>query len=201
MKIKIVGLAMAVMILNACASLDLNECLNANWKDIGYDDAVRGSSTQRLSKHRKACAKHGITPDSSAYKLGHKEGVPLYCVSERGFQIASNGGSYPSICPKNQFVEFFQSYSRGRDVFSLKTKSQSLHSDIETLEQSIQSASEEIDQNEALIISSQTRTSERRALNMTNIRLRTDILEMQDSIYATEQELIDIQEQIEKISW
>ena len=49
-----------------CASLDKNECLHADWYAIGLEDGARGRALERLGDHRRACAKHSVTPDAAA---------------------------------------------------------------------------------------------------------------------------------------
>lgn len=49
--------------LSACASMSKDECLNANWKTIGYEDGSLGRPETTIQAHRKACAKINVTPD------------------------------------------------------------------------------------------------------------------------------------------
>jgi predicted nucleic acid-binding Zn-ribbon protein len=62
--------------LSACASMSKNECLNANWKTIGYEDGSLGRAETMIQSHRKACA--DICPADlepvflKAYRLGQE---------------------------------------------------------------------------------------------------------------------------------
>ncbi len=39
----------------------------------------------RLGDHRRACAKHNVTPDTGRYAAGRAEGLKSFCTYERGF--------------------------------------------------------------------------------------------------------------------
>ena len=52
----------------SCATLNKDECLTADWYQIGYEDGAKGYPLSRIGKHRKACAKHGVTPDMPPYE-------------------------------------------------------------------------------------------------------------------------------------
>lgn len=44
-----------VVLLAACATLDREECVHADWYAIGLED------------HRRACAKHYVAPNTERY--------------------------------------------------------------------------------------------------------------------------------------
>ncbi len=95
------GIALAGLLalsLSGCASMSGDECMTSDWSAIGYEDGSRGYTTDRMSKHRKACAKHGVTPDFTAYQSGRDQGLVEYCQPSRGFNVGSNGGSYQGVC-------------------------------------------------------------------------------------------------------
>jgi len=71
--------------MTGCASMSKQECLNANWKTIGYEDGSRGKPETSIQAHRKACAKINITPDLPQYQQGHREGARFYCKKHTGY--------------------------------------------------------------------------------------------------------------------
>ena len=38
--------------LSGCATMSPEECLQANWEEVGYNDAVEGYPVSRDSEHR-----------------------------------------------------------------------------------------------------------------------------------------------------
>ena len=69
------GLAL-LCTLGGCASLSKNECLSANWEDIGIRDGANGRPEEYLIQHSTACAKVNVVPDRGAWLHGHERGRP-----------------------------------------------------------------------------------------------------------------------------
>ena len=70
-------LAISISLLTGCASMNKAECINADWKQIGFEDALSGRPMSRISDHRSACAQHDIVPDQSQYAVTFDEGLKL----------------------------------------------------------------------------------------------------------------------------
>ena len=69
------GLSLVLLALGGCATMSSDECAMSDWTAVGYEDGSRGYTTERFSSHRKACAKHGITADFTAYQSGRNQGL------------------------------------------------------------------------------------------------------------------------------
>ena len=76
-----------------------SECRNADWRMIGMEDGIDGRQQSYIGKHRQACAKHDITPDSVAYRQGYSEGLKQYCTEMKGFVLGKKGAAYHGVCP------------------------------------------------------------------------------------------------------
>ena len=107
-------LVVALAGLGGCASMSADECLTMDWATIGFEDGSRGYTADRLGSHRKACAKHGVTPDLAAYQSGHAQGIEAFCQPGRGFNFGVNGGGYAGVCPAHLEQEFLEAYSRSQ---------------------------------------------------------------------------------------
>lgn len=105
------------LLLFGCASLDRDECVNADWYAIGLEDGARGRAVERLGDHRRACAKHSVTPNSERYLAGRAEGLKTFCTYERGFSEGRAGRSYAAGCPAAS--SFVAGYNRGREIHAL----------------------------------------------------------------------------------
>lgn len=108
--------------LSGCATMSPEECLRANWEEVGYNDAVEGHPVSRSSEHREACADTGVSVDFELYRNGHALGLPYYCTRETGFETADHGGDFASQCQRDTFPDYGLGYSEGLDVFALKTE-------------------------------------------------------------------------------
>ncbi len=60
-------LSVSILLISGCATMGKDECLTSNWRSIGYEDGARGYPPERIGNHRKACAKHSVSPDLQTY--------------------------------------------------------------------------------------------------------------------------------------
>lgn len=99
MRTGLVFLALILLVATGCASMSKDECLLADWQSIGYEDGAAGRNASYLGEHRRACAKHGVVPNSAAYSAGHRDGLRTYCNYSRGHDDAIGGYSPLQVCP------------------------------------------------------------------------------------------------------
>ena len=134
--------ALVMLALSGCATMSPEECLQANWEEVGYNDAVEGYPVSRSAEHREACADTGVSVDFELYRNGHALGLPYYCTRETGFEIADHGGDFATQCRRDTFPDYVAGYSDGLDVFALKTEMREIEIQID----------EKSDQAEALLV-------------------------------------------------
>ena len=172
-------LAIAAVILSGCATMSEDECLTVDWKTIGYEDGSRGYAADRLGSHRKACAKHGVTPDFSAYQSGHAQGVEAFCQPGRAFSYGESGGRYNGICPADMEPEFVEAYNAGHKLYSLRSSLSAADSMIYSKEQELENAQKRIVEAEVALISDETTAEERIVLlnELKDLALRMGELE------------------------
>ncbi len=127
--------------ISGCASLGKEECLNADWRTIGYEDGARGQQASRIGSHRKACAKYGVKPDFDLYENGRRQGLREYCTPRNGYYLGVRGGRYNGVCPKDLEGAYRAALGRGRKVYALnseikqkKTELKKIHSQLDTIE-------------------------------------------------------------------
>jgi hypothetical protein len=103
--------------LGGCASLSKNECLAANWEDIGIRDGANGRPEEYLIQHSTACAKVNVAPDRGAWLHGRERGLERFCVPHRAYQIGEHGGGFDSgICRNFDQDRLQVAYEKGREV-------------------------------------------------------------------------------------
>ena len=127
-------IALAGMI-TACSSLSKQECITADWYQIGLEDGSKGKPSQRLARHRKACAKAGITPDLAEYEQGHEQGLARYCNYANGLAVGTRGLVMPQYCPVGTRAQFELGYHDGRERHAQQKVVDQLANDIARLEQ------------------------------------------------------------------
>ena len=151
----------ALVGLSGCASMSADECLTVDWTAIGYEDGSRGYTADRLGSHRKACAKHGVTPDFTAYQQGHAQGVEAFCQPGRAFKFGEHGGGYQGVCPAHLEPEFLDAYHAGHKLYSLRSSISTANSMIYSKEAELDRAEKRISEAEVSLISDETTSSER----------------------------------------
>ena len=193
-------IALALFLMQGCATLSKEECQVADWHMIGYEDGFRGFATQRISKHREACAKHGIAPDFEGYMAGHREGVRQYCVPARGFSLGRNGKRYNGVCPADLENAFLVAFDDGRTVYHLQKEINQLQQDVRQARHEQETLIQDIEANEALIISDETSPNLRRELIVRNKNNQFLIEDKQHFIEYVEEDIDWLLQRIEKKS-
>ena len=125
-----VMLSVGCTMLAGCATMSPEECLQANWEEIGYNDAIEGHPVSRSQAHREACSETGVSVDFELYRHGYTLGLPYYCTRAMGFESADHGGEYAAQCVSDEFPGYASGYSEGLDVFVLKRELRELEEHI-----------------------------------------------------------------------
>jgi len=189
-------LSLAFVGLSGCASMSGDECETSDWSAIGYEDGSRGYADNRLGKHRKACAKHGITPDFAAYQSGRDRGLVQYCQPRRGFSVGSSGGQYNGVCRVDLEADFLDAYNAGYHLHTLRSNVSSANSQIYSRERELDTIEKDVIRIGAALISDDI-TTEARILLLADLKnssertgqLETEIKELIDYRARAEVEL------------
>lgn len=190
--------AILLLALGACATMDRDECLTVDWRTVGFEDGVAGYSGDRVGQHRKACAKHGVTPDLSAYQAGREDGLREYCVPANGFRLGSQGGGYNGVCPSDVEPAFADAYQSGRQLYTLQARLSSVSHQIEARRGDLRTAESDIVTRSAVAISSDA-TTEERAQAVVDVkhlgervgRLKSEIRQLEEDRVHCERDLED----------
>lgn len=154
-------LLLLTLAVSGCASMSANECITGDWYAIGFEDGSRGYTSARLGNHRKACARHGIAPDFTAYRAGHEEGLREFCQPSRGFRLGSGGGGYGGVCAADLEPAFLDAYNSGYHLYSLRSRVDSVNARIHAHKRELEETRSRIRETEAALISRETTTEER----------------------------------------
>jgi hypothetical protein len=151
----------ALLVLNGCASMNADECVMSDWHTIGFEDGSRGYTAERLGDHRKACARHGISPDLRAYQAGRDEGLQQFCQPSRGFSLGANGAHYNGVCAGYLEPQFLNAYRSGYHLYNLRSNVNSATRQIEHKKRELDEIKVTIRDKEAALIDRDTATEER----------------------------------------
>ena len=175
----------ALLLIN-CATLDRDECRNADWRLIGYEDGSKGRLSDYLGNHREACAEYDVTPDMEAYLQGRAEGLTEYCRPQNGYLLGKRGSSYRGICPGSMEHEFMVAYRYGKDVYNLQYQIKRAGTHKKNKTKQLEKLNEALKTKEAELIKFETST-ERRIQLLVEIR---DASEEQGTLEAEINELV-----------
>ncbi len=202
-KFSAIGLAAAALALGGCASMSSEECAATDWSAVGYEDGSRGYTMDRFSSHRKACTKHGITPDFRAYKAGRDEGLVDFCQPSRGYNLGANGGHYAGVCDAALEEEFLDAYRVGNELFKLRSNVNAASSRIRARERELEDVKDKIRAKEAQLIADDT-TPQNRILLIADLKelsertgeLEAEIQELERDRVRHEHELADYEQTV-----
>ena len=187
---------LALFGLSGCATMSGDECITSDWHAIGFEDGSRGYTTDRLANHRKACAKHGVTPDFQAYQTGRDEGLGDYCQPSRGFSLGNNGGTYNGVCSAHREGDFIDAFNTGHKLYSLRSRVYTASNQIDRKRQHLASNEELIRDKEVALISPDTSIEGRiriiadlKDISEENGRLEAEIFQLIDDRARHELEL------------
>jgi hypothetical protein len=160
-KWKALGAALAMVVVSGCAGMSDEECLATDWSAVGYEDGARGYTAERFSRHRTACAKHGITADFGAYQAGREQGLVEYCQPGRGYDVGVSGGRYYGVCSADLEPDFLAAYNEGYHLYTLRANVNRANANISSRERELEDVENEMRAKEAALIAPETTTQDR----------------------------------------
>jgi hypothetical protein len=182
---RIFTVAMAALVASGCATMNEDQCVASDWSAIGYEDGSNGYTSDRFGSYRKACAKHGITPDFRAYQEGRDEGLVEFCRPSRGYNLGLSGRSYNGVCDAALEEEFLDAYRVGHELYKLRAAVNSANSRIASREQELESVRESMRAKEAELIAPETTVQDR-------VLVLADLKEMSERTGELEAEIEDL---------
>lgn len=175
--------------LSGCATMNKNECRNADWQLVGFEDGSRGYAMERIGQHRKACAKVDVTPDINAYDRGYQKGVRQYCTPDRGYREGVNGASYQGVCPTDLAAAFTRAYRDGKSLYELQQRMDNGTSQLNDYSAEIGRLSADVADHEQAIVDARSSSVTRREHLAAIRNLQQTITDLEVNSVALEREL------------
>ena len=149
-------------LLIGCSTLSKNQCLQANWYELGWRDGNLGKPRSLFQKHADACVKHNVRAEKMDYFRGRDDGLKNFCTYDNGFSQGKYGKKFNYVCPSNLEATFLAGFSKGRKVYKYNRK-------VAALEKRLKMIDDEIKKKEKSLYSSEL-TGEQRAILRSEIR-------------------------------
>jgi len=136
-----VALALILAALAGCASMSKEECLTANWVDVGTRDGQNGQPRSRFADHVEACREAGVRADQGQYMAGWERGIVVFCTPHNGFEFGLKGHYYSDgTCPPALEPGFRHGYDRGRDIYRAQQEVDRIERDIREKQRKLEQA-------------------------------------------------------------
>jgi uncharacterized protein DUF2799 len=164
-----------ILLLNACATMNEAECINADWKIIGIQDGSKGKLPAYIGEHQSACSQYNVTPILETYMEGHRIGVQQYCTDINGYNLGENGSTYNGVCPANLEENFLIAYNHGYEHYILNNQIEDVISSISNAEYEIDNIKNEVSELEEKLISDDT-SKEQREILLQEIKEHQEII-------------------------
>jgi len=190
MNIKRAGVLSLISLLGlgGCATMSADECVTSDWHAIGFEDGARGYTADQLGNRRKACAKHGVTPDFASYQAGREQGLRQYCQPSRGFSLGAGGSRYNGVCPGDMEGDFVDAYNQGHQLYTLRSRVNGATNQINAKEHELDNTHDRIRSAEARLIGVDTTIEDR-------VLLLADLKELSERTGQLEAEIAELIEE------
>ena len=192
-------LLVGALLQSACATLSRDECRQADWRTIGFEDGLKGYPALRIGAHRKACARHGVTPDLQRYAEGRDAGLRQFCRPANGYRLGRAGVDYAGVCPAASEPAFLDAYYAGRELHSLEARIDQLDREVNTRAAELEQVNKDIAAiEEELVVAGSTPTV-REALLAELRALEREGMAIQEAILAADEERISQQARLSEL--
>ncbi len=132
--ILILGLA---ALISSCSAMSPKECKVADWKTVGYQDALNGNDTQ-IADYNKSCAKVNIKPNTQLYMQGYNQGATVFCTYDNGLKTGKNDDYLSNVCKRPGLeYNFMQGYQKGQKIYAKQQEINTKQQTIDNLDQKI----------------------------------------------------------------
>lgn len=192
-----VSIAFAAMAIGGCASMSESECLTVDWRTIGFEDGVAGYPGDRIAQHRKACAKHGVSPDLSLYQAGRDEGLREYCQPANGYRLGVQGSGYGGVCPAGLDQPFVEAYESGRELYALQARVSNAANQLDAKRRELNRVEDEIVSKSAVIVGGESSNEDRAQALVDTKQLAERVGRLKAEIRQLEKDRVRFEEELE----
>ena len=141
----IILLIIFIGLLPGCATnLTKNECMEADWYEIGYIDGSNGEPRSKFQEHAEFCSRYNVHVGREAYYRGRDQGLKIYCTKDRGFDLGILGKKYNPVCPQGPQSEFDTGYTRGKEIYTTELKISQFKKRMQILEGQMDSKNQQL---------------------------------------------------------
>ncbi len=121
--------------LSACAVMNKQQCLNADWRQVGFDVAAieNMEKTDAFESRKRACAKHNTTANWKQFEAGYVDGIVEFCQLNNVVNAGVKGKTNViknNLCPEKYYPGFQDAFNTGYKLHILNTRVSQSNTDI-----------------------------------------------------------------------
>lgn len=187
-------LCLGATAMAGCGGMSANECELADWRAVGYEDGVRGVTSDHFGSYRRACAEHEVAPDFETWQEGRQAGLREYCQPARAYREGASGRDYQGICPPDLEGPYLASYEEGRTLYDLEYAVRSTSHKIDQRRSRIDAIEVELTELAGDVLLGEKTSEQRAALVVRTKQLVEERATLGSEIDALEKRLAEAQE-------
>lgn len=191
-RVKTLALVVMLTQVGACAVMSKQQCMDANWRQVGYEVAFDGAvnQTEAFETREKACAKHGEVANYRQFKQGFADGRVYHCQLDNALTLGVKGRLRTlenHLCPERDYPGFNEAFEVGFKLNRLRSIANRSNQSISSLNSKIYSNRKRIDRINSKINSGDFDKEDRKRLRHERRRLHDNILYAKREISHLEQ--------------
>lgn len=180
-------LLLALSQLGACAVMSKQECLNADWRNVGYGVGLNGNinKSDAFNIRQRACEKHGASANWLQFQQGHADGVVQYCQLSNAVELGIKGASKAidkQICREHDYPGFGEAFSVGYKLHVLRDRIYQSNSNITTLNNRLSRYRKDIHRINEALNAEDLDKSERKHLQRERRKIRSYVYDLDREI-------------------
>jgi len=178
--LKLIIMLLMLSHLGACAVISKTECINSDWKKVGYDVGMQGERdiATAFNKREQICAKHGVAANWKAFEAGYADGIDEYCSTSNAVTLGIRGATHAinsGVCPESQYLGCYQAFNAGYKYHELSEYVRKADYELDRLEGAQRRYRNERSDIKRRLNSDDVSDDQRRKLERRNIVLRRQI--------------------------
>ncbi len=119
--------------LSGCATMTPEQCMTADWYQIGEMDGRQGQGLNHFADRASVCREAGYPADQRAWQSGWDQGIIYFCTEDSGFRHGLEGHSYGRVCPGPLEGDFMAGYDVGRNIHQIESSLRSAERDYDRI--------------------------------------------------------------------
>ena len=134
--IKGIFIVTGLFVLASCSSISSkDDCVEADWYDVGYEDALDGKRVTQLNEYRATCSEYKVKVNAKHYRGGWNNAIQTVCNYDKGFKTGFEKRRMVDNCPPRLVSAYRKGFREGEKEFARQEEAKRLEKRQKELEQ------------------------------------------------------------------